>query len=151
MGKQLKSECYSHDAMCDDTVPLAEGVQAGQNFRIVVVLQTNAADQELLVYLSHHRAGAARLPLSHGERHSREEYEAHTPLSLQKHREKGRWGGTQGERQTDRGIPVQINSDSLVNLVHRETFSKYIYYKYVQLQVNRCICRKIWADVGDGS
>lgn len=81
--RQLKCESYSDDALCDDTVPLAEGVQAGQDFGVVVVLQTNAADQELLVYLSHHRAGAARLPLSHSERHSREEkYEAHAPLSL---------------------------------------------------------------------
>lgn len=80
---QLKSERSSDGALYDNTVPLTEGVQTGQHFRVVVVLQTNAADQELLVYLSHHGAGAARLPLSHGERHSREEeYEAHTPHSL---------------------------------------------------------------------
>lgn len=75
--------------LCYDTVPLAEGVQTGQDLRVVIVLQTNTADQELLVYLSHHRAGAARLPLSHGERHSRElKSEVHTPLSLRRRREK---------------------------------------------------------------
>ncbi len=51
-------------------------MQAGQDFGIVVVLQTDAAHQELLVYLTHHRAGAAAFPLSHRERHSNEETEA---------------------------------------------------------------------------
>jgi len=51
-------------------------VQAGQDFGVVVVLQTDAAHQELLVYLTHHRAGAAAFPLSHRERHSNEETEA---------------------------------------------------------------------------
>ena len=50
---------------------LAEGVQAGQHLGVVVVVQADAADQELLVYLPHHRAGTATLALSHGERHSR--------------------------------------------------------------------------------
>lgn len=108
---QLKPECFSEDAVCDGTVPLAEGVQAGQNLRVVVVLQANAAHQELLVYLSHHRAGAARLPLGHGERHSRgEEYEAHTPLSLQKHREKR--GGRQARETINerKWTPVFVES-----------------------------------------
>ena len=50
---------------------LAEGVEAGQNLWVVVVVQADAADQKLLVYLPHHRAGTATLALSHGERHSR--------------------------------------------------------------------------------
>ena len=38
-------------------IPLAEGVQAGQHFGQVVALQADAADQELLVDLSHHWTG----------------------------------------------------------------------------------------------
>ena len=50
---------------------LAEGVEAGQDLGVVVMVQADAADQELLVYLPDHRAGTATLVLSHGERHSR--------------------------------------------------------------------------------
>lgn len=35
------------------------------------MVQTDAADQELLVYLPHHRAGAASLTLRHNDRHSK--------------------------------------------------------------------------------
>lgn len=48
---------------------LTESVQAGQDLGVVIVVQTNAADQELLVYLPDHRAGAAGLTLGHSDRH----------------------------------------------------------------------------------
>lgn len=60
-------------------VPLAEGVQAGQHFGVVVVVQADAAHQELLVDLPHHRAGAPGLTLGHGERHSKDDND--TPLA----------------------------------------------------------------------
>lgn len=68
-------------------LPLAEGVETGQDFRIVIVLQTDAAHQELLVYLTHHRAGAAALPLSHRERHSNDDTES-SPTEREKERER---------------------------------------------------------------
>lgn len=37
--------------------PLTEGVQAGQNFGVLVAVQTYAADQELLVNLADHGTG----------------------------------------------------------------------------------------------
>ena len=40
-------------------LPLAECVQAGQDFGVVVVVQADAAHQELLVYLPHHWTAAA--------------------------------------------------------------------------------------------
>ena len=49
---------------------LTEGVQAGQHLGIMIMVKTDAADQELLVYLPDHRAGAAGLTLSHSDRHS---------------------------------------------------------------------------------
>lgn len=49
---------------------LTEGVQAGQDLGVVIVIQANAADQELLVYLPDHGAGAAGLTLRHSEGHS---------------------------------------------------------------------------------
>lgn len=45
-------------------------MQAGQDLGVVIMVQTNAADQELLVYLPDHRAGAAGLTLGHGDGHS---------------------------------------------------------------------------------
>lgn len=50
---------------------LTEGVQAGQHLRVVIMVQTDAADQELLVDLPDHGAGAASLTLSHDDRHSK--------------------------------------------------------------------------------
>lgn len=47
-------------------LPLAERVQAGQNFGIVVVVQADTANQELLVYLPDHwTAAAVALAFSH--------------------------------------------------------------------------------------
>lgn len=60
----------------------AEGVQAGQDLGIVIMVQTNAADQELLVYLPDHRTCAAGLSLSHGDRHS---HGAQGPINLRAH------------------------------------------------------------------
>ncbi len=61
---------------------LTEGVQAGQDLGVVIMVQANAADQELLVYLPDHRAGAAGLTLGHSDRHSKR---AQGPLNLQAH------------------------------------------------------------------
>lgn len=44
-------------------------MEAGQDLRGAVVIQADAADQELLVYLTHHWAGASRLMLRHGGGH----------------------------------------------------------------------------------
>lgn len=60
-------------------------MQAGQDLGVVIMVQTNAADQELLVYLPDHRAGAAGLTLSHSDGHSKG---AQRPLNLKK-QEKG--------------------------------------------------------------
>lgn len=49
--------------------PFAECVQTGQDFGVVIMIQTNAAHQELLVYLPDHWARAASLKLCHGDRH----------------------------------------------------------------------------------
>lgn len=46
-------------------------MQAGQDLGVVIMVQTNAADQELLVYLPDDRAGAASLTLSHSDGHSK--------------------------------------------------------------------------------
>lgn len=54
---------------CCCRLPLAESVQAGQDLGVAVVIQTDAADQELLVYLTHHWAGAPSLVLRHGRGH----------------------------------------------------------------------------------
>lgn len=58
---------------------LTEGVQARQNLGVVIMVQTDAADEELLVNLPHHRAGAAGLTLGHNDRHS---HQALGPLNL---------------------------------------------------------------------
>lgn len=50
---------------------LTEGVQAGQDLWVVIMVQTDAADQELFIYLPNHRAGAACLTFSHGDGHSK--------------------------------------------------------------------------------
>lgn len=49
---------------------LTEGVQTGQDLGVVIVVQTNAADQKLLIYLPDHWAAAGGLTLSHGGGHS---------------------------------------------------------------------------------
>lgn len=54
-------------------------MQAGEDLWVVVAVQTDAADQELLVYLPNHGAGAATLTLRHNERHSKG---ARGPLNL---------------------------------------------------------------------
>lgn len=54
-------------------------MQAGKDLGVVIMVQTDAADQELLVYLPDHRAGAASLTLSHSDRHSKG---ARGPLNL---------------------------------------------------------------------
>lgn len=46
-------------------------MQTGQDLGVAVVIQTDAADQKLLVYLTHHRAGAPSLALRHGRGHSK--------------------------------------------------------------------------------
>jgi len=71
----------------DPSLLLTEGVQAGQNLGVVIMVQTNAADQELLVYLPDDRAGAAGLTLSHRDGHSKG---AQGPLNL--HTQGGRKG-----------------------------------------------------------
>lgn len=58
---------------------LTEGVQAGQDLGVVIMVQTDAADQELLVYLPDHGAGAACLTLGHSDGHSKG---AKEPLNL---------------------------------------------------------------------
>ena len=62
-----------------ESLLLTEGVQAGQDLGVVIMVQTDAADQKLLVYLPDHRAGAACLTLSHGDGHSKG---AKEPLNL---------------------------------------------------------------------
>lgn len=47
-----------------EVLPLAEGVQAGQHLGVAVAVEADAADQELLVNLPHHRAGG--LMAGHG-------------------------------------------------------------------------------------
>ncbi len=61
-------------------------MQAGQDLGVVIMVQANAADQELLVYLPDHRAGAAGLTLCHGDGHSKG---AQGPLNL--HTQSGRY------------------------------------------------------------
>lgn len=62
-------------------------MQAGQHFGVVVVVQADAAHQELLVDLPHYGAGVAGLVLGHGERHSQRVPEARSPVNLQRERE----------------------------------------------------------------
>lgn len=54
-------------------------MQAGQDLGVVIMVQTNAADQELFVYLPDHGAGAAGLALSHSDGHS---HRTQGPLNL---------------------------------------------------------------------
>lgn len=44
-------------------------METGQDLGGAVVIQADAADQELLVYLTHHWAGASCLVLRHGRGH----------------------------------------------------------------------------------
>lgn len=62
--------------------PFTEGVQAGQDFGVVVVVQTDTTHQELLVYLADHWACAAGLKLRHGDRHPQRGPRARTHLNL---------------------------------------------------------------------
>lgn len=59
---------------------LTERMQAGQHLWVVVTVEADAADQELLVYLPDHGAGAAVLTLSHRDGHREGTQE---PLNLQ--------------------------------------------------------------------
>lgn len=52
------------DAGAQEVAPLTEGVQAGQHLGVAVAVEADAADQELLVNLPHHRAGG--LVAGHG-------------------------------------------------------------------------------------
>ena len=47
-------------------LPFTEGVETGQHLGVVVAVQADAAHQELLVYLTHHRAATAALVFGHG-------------------------------------------------------------------------------------
>lgn len=54
----------------------------------MVAVETDAADQELLVYLPHHWAGATSLTLCHGNRHSQRQPRTGAPINLaEKNRE----------------------------------------------------------------
>lgn len=64
------------------SLPLAEGVQAGQDFGVVVVVKTDTTHQELLVYLADHWTCAAGLKLRHGDRHPQRGPGARTHLNL---------------------------------------------------------------------
>lgn len=57
-------------------------METGQDLGGAVVIQADAADQELLVYLTHHWAGASRLMLGHGGGHL--EPRTTTALNLRK-------------------------------------------------------------------
>lgn len=48
---------HPHEVTSRLDSPLTESVQAGQDFGVVVAVQTYAADQELLVNLADHRTG----------------------------------------------------------------------------------------------
>lgn len=79
---------------------LTECVQTGQDFRVVVVVQTNAAHQELLVNLPDHRTGAA-LTLSHGNGHLKQASAAHQPAQG---REKEKGDRQEKELSVRRGV-----------------------------------------------
>ena len=78
-------------------------MQAGQDLGVVIMVQANAADQELLVYLPDHRAGAAGLTLRHGDRHSKG---ARGPLNLHKKQEKGQENLEEAFKQGEEGVFV---------------------------------------------
>lgn len=67
-------------------LPFTKGVQAGQDLGVAVVIQTDATNQELLVYLTHHRAGAPGLTLGHGSGHLKPD--AMTAVNLQRDKKK---------------------------------------------------------------
>lgn len=67
-------------------LPLAEGVQTGQDLGVAVVIQTDTADEKLLVYLTHHWAGAPSLMLCHGRGHLKPR--TATALNLQRDKDK---------------------------------------------------------------
>lgn len=91
---------------------LTEGVQAGQDLRVVIMVQTNAADQELLVYLPDHRAGAAGLTLSHSDGHSKW---AEGPLNLhtqgQRNRRKVKESLQEMFRQGEVGVSARLQHE----------------------------------------
>lgn len=61
-------------------------MQTGQDLGVAVVIQTDAADQKLLVYLTHHWAGAPSFMLCHGRGHLKPR--TTTALNLQGDEEK---------------------------------------------------------------
>ena len=76
-------------------------MQAGQDLWVVIMVQTDAADQELLVYLPDHRAGAAGLTLGHGYRHSKGDQ---GPLNLHTQGEKNRRKVKKALRKCSNGV-----------------------------------------------
>ena len=87
-------------------LPFSEGVQARQDLGVVVVVQTDAADQELLVYLPDHGAGAGLVTHRHGNRHPRSETPSvGTSVNLEgreREREREREGERDRERERER-------------------------------------------------
>lgn len=71
-------------------------MQAGQHFGVLVAVQTYAADQELLVNLSHHGAGNSGAFSGHPETLTWESL-PRFPGTLQ--RETGGGGGEEGETE----------------------------------------------------
>lgn len=61
-------------------------MQTGQDLGVAVVIQTDTADQKLLVYLTHHWAGAPSLMLCHGRGHLKPQ--TATALNLQRDKDK---------------------------------------------------------------
>lgn len=81
-------------------LPFTERVQTRQDLGVAVVIQADAADQELFVYLTHHRAGAPSLALCHGRGHL--EPRTMTAVHLQKRREAKIWNLPLGRTLTCR-------------------------------------------------
>lgn len=61
-------------------------MQTGKDLGVAVVIQADAADQKLLVYLTHHRAGAPSLTLCHGRGHLKPR--TMTAVNLQRDKDK---------------------------------------------------------------
>lgn len=80
-------------------------MQTGQDLGVVIMVQTDAADQELLVDLPDHGAGAAGLTLGHGDGHSEA---AQGPLTLHTQhggkQEKGQEGLEEAFKQGEEGV-----------------------------------------------
>lgn len=97
----LRGHCCWWSCCC---LPLAEGVQAGQDLGVAVVIQTDAADQELLVYLTHHWAGAPSLVLGHGRGH----LNPGAAANLYREREIGRGEREKGEREREKTVSFRV-------------------------------------------